>query len=129
MAVLIEDLPVPGYDSAPAFSLGPQFLDLGKCMDRVTKEDRPVEFPVEDRQECQGIDAWRLTHQTRCDGKSKETVCHWPSEGVAVGGRMVDVERIEISGESGEQDDIRFGYGSSWALPLIANDEIIKEPN
>ena len=39
---------------------------------------------------------------------------------------MIDMQRVEISRKSGEQDDIRFGDGSPWAFPLIADDEIIK---
>ena len=39
---------------------------------------------------------------------------------------MIDVERIEISGEPGEQDDIRFRHRPSWALPLVADDQIVE---
>jgi hypothetical protein len=39
---------------------------------------------------------------------------------------MVDMEGVEVSGESGEQDHIRFRHGPSRAFPLIADDKIIK---
>ena len=47
-------------------------------------------------------------------------------KGPAWRGRMIDMQRIEVSRQTGEEDDIGFRHGSSWALPLIADHEIIE---
>jgi len=54
---------------------------------------------------------------------------HGPPEKAVVGGGMIDMKRIEVSRESGEEDNIGFRYSPSWALPLIADDEIIERPD
>jgi hypothetical protein len=51
---------------------------------------------------------------------------HGPPEGIALGGRMIDMKRIEITRQSSEEDDIGFRHGPSWALPLITDHEIIE---
>jgi hypothetical protein len=85
-----------------------------------------MKLPIEDGKERQGIDPRSLTHQTRRDCQTKQTMSHRLPERVAFRGGMVDVQRVEVSGESGEQDDIGFRHGPPWALPFIADDKIIE---
>ncbi len=54
---------------------------------------------------------------------------HRSAERVGFRCGMVDVERVEVSGESGEQDNIGFRNRPPWALPLIADDKIIEKPD
>ena len=82
-----------------------------------------MKLPLEDGEKCEGVDPRCLAHQTGGDRQTEQPMSHRPAEWVVLGRRMIDMERIEISRESGEQDDIRFGHGSSRALPLIADDE------
>ena len=42
------------------------------------------------------------------------------------GGGVVDMEGVKVTRKSGEQDHVRFGHGSSRALPLIANHKVVK---
>ena len=42
---------------------------------------------------------------------------------------VIDMDRVEISREAREQDDIRLRHGPSRTLPFIADDEIIKRPD
>ena len=51
---------------------------------------------------------------------------HGPAEGIALSGRMVDMERIKIARQSREEDNIGFRHGPSWAFPLITDHEIIE---
>jgi hypothetical protein len=39
---------------------------------------------------------------------------------------VVHMDWVKISGESREQDDIRLGHRPAGALPLIADDEVVK---
>ena len=39
---------------------------------------------------------------------------------------MIDVQGIEVSRQTGEEDDIGFRHGPSWALPLVTDHEIIE---
>jgi len=129
VAVLIQNPPVP-RDNAPAsFGLRLQQFNFGYGMDRIAEDDGTMKFPFEDRHECQGVNARSLAHQSRGNGQAEETVCDGPSEGVAPGGRMVDMQRIEVSRQAGEEHDIGFRHCSSWALPFITDDEIIKRAN
>jgi hypothetical protein len=36
------------------------------------------------------------------------------------------MERVVVSGESGEPDNIRFRHRPSWGLPLVADDKIFE---
>lgn len=54
---------------------------------------------------------------------------HGPAEGIGLGGRVIDMQWVIISRETGEEDDVRFRYGSSRALPFVTNGEIIKRPD
>ena len=118
---------MPGDDSAPALGLGKQRLDLRERMDRITEDDRAMKLPLKDGEKCDGVDA-------RCLAASSPVAMARPSSPWATGrpktaatGRgMIDMQRIEISGEAREQDDIGFGDGSPWAFPLVADQEIIK---
>jgi hypothetical protein len=61
-----------------------------------------MKLPFQNGEECEGIDPRSLAHQTRGNRKTEETMSHRPAERVAFGGGMVDVEGVEIPGESGE---------------------------
>jgi len=95
-------------------------------MDRITENDWAVKLPFQNGQECESVDARSLTHQSGCDGQTKQSVSHRPPEGAVQSGRMIDMERIEVSRQTGEDDDIGLRYGPTWALPLIADHEIVE---
>ena len=50
----------------------------------------------------------------------------WATERAAPGELVVDVDRVEIAGKTGEVDDIGLGDRASWAFPLVADDQVIK---
>ena len=49
-----------------------------------------------------------------------------PTERAAFGRDVIHVDWVKISRESREQDDIRLSDRPTRALPLIADDEVIK---
>jgi hypothetical protein len=49
-----------------------------------------------------------------------------PAKRAQFGRGVIHVDRVKISGESREQDNIRLSDGPPRALPLIADDEVIK---
>jgi hypothetical protein len=51
---------MPGDDASPAAGTRFQRLDRRHDMDRVSKEDRTVEFPFQDGQERERVDSRRL---------------------------------------------------------------------
>ena len=95
-------------------------------MDGIPKNDWPMEFPFEDGQKCEGIDARRLAEETGGDGQAKQSMSHWPAKGTALGGRMIDMQRIIISRQTREENNIGFRHGPSWALPFVPDHEIIE---
>ena len=126
LSILIEDSAVPGDDASSAVGVRLQCLYCRESVDRIAEDDRAMEFPFEDGQKRESVDARSLAHQAGGDRQTEKSMSHRPAERVVLRGRMIHMERIEISGESREQDDIRFGDGSSRALPLIADHEIIE---
>jgi hypothetical protein len=126
LSCLIDDAPVPGYDTAPAAGVWAQCLDLGQSLDCIPEENRTMEFPFENGEKRECVDPRSLTRQTRSNRQTQQTMSYRPTKRVAFRGGMVNMEGVEISGQSGEQDNIRFGHSSSWALPLIADNKIIK---
>ena len=129
VSILIQNFSVPGDDASPAFGLRLQRLDGGQGVNRITEKDWPVKLPFENRQKREGVDAWRLAHQAGGNGQTKQPMSHGPAEGIALGGRMIDMERIKISRQTGEENDVGFRHGPSWAFPLITDHEIIKRPD
>jgi hypothetical protein len=126
MAVLIQNASQPGDDASPAASTGFQRQDLRHDVDRVSKGDRTMELPIEDRQKRQRIDSRRMTCKTCRDGQTEKPVGDRPAEGVADLRRMIYVERIEIAGETRKPHDVRLGHGPAWAFPLVTHDKIMK---
>ncbi len=49
-----------------------------------------------------------------------------PTERAAFGRDVIHVDRVKISGKSREQYDICLSHRPAWALPLIADDEVVK---
>jgi hypothetical protein len=117
---------MPGDDASPAAGTRFQRLDRRHDMDRVSKEDRTVEFPFQDGQERERVDSRRLASQTGGDGQTQQPVGDWAAEGVADLRRMIYVERIEIAREPCEAHNVRLGYGPARTFPLVAHDEIFK---
>jgi hypothetical protein len=39
---------------------------------------------------------------------------------------MIDMKRIEVSRQTGEEYNIRFRNGPTWALPLVTDHKIIE---
>jgi hypothetical protein len=85
-----------------------------------------MKFPFEDAQKRECVDSRRLAHEAGCNGQTEQSMRHRPAEGVVLGGRMIDMKGIKISRQSGEEDNIGFRDGSSRALPLIPDYEIIE---
>jgi hypothetical protein len=126
VSILIENFSMPGDDSSAASGLRLQRKYGGQGVNRVPKDDGAVKFPFENGQKRECVDTRRLAHQARGDRQAKQSMSHWPAERVALGRRMINMKRIEIARQSCEEDNISFGDGSPWALPLITDREIIK---
>ena len=126
VSILIQNFSVPRNDASPSSRLRLKRKNDGQGVNRVAKDDWPVKFPFEDRQKRQRVDTWRLAHKAGGDGQTKQSMSHGPAEGIASGGRMIDMERVKIARQSGEEDNIGFRHGPSWALPLITDHEIIE---
>jgi hypothetical protein len=126
VSILIQNFSVPCNDASPSSCLTLQRNNDRLGVDRVPKDDWSVEFPFEDCQERQGVDARSLAHEAGGDGQTKQSMSHRPAEGIASGGRMIDMKRVKIARQSGEEDNIGFRHGPSWALPLITDHEIIE---
>jgi hypothetical protein len=85
-----------------------------------------MELPFEDCQKGEGVDARSLAHQTSRDRQAEQSMSHGPAERIALSRRMIDMQWVIISRETGEEDDVCLGYGSSWALPLVTDRKIIE---
>jgi hypothetical protein len=95
-------------------------------VDCITEDDWPVKFPFEDGQERQRVDARSLTHQAGSDGQAEQSMSHGPPERVGLGGRMIEMKRIKVTGEPREQDNVRFRDRPARAFPLFADHEVIE---
>jgi hypothetical protein len=129
VSILIQDFSVPGNNASSSFGLRLQRLDDGESMNRITEDDWPMKLPFEDCQESEGVDARSLAHQTGGDGQAEQPMSHGPAERIILSRRVIDMQWVIISRETGEEDDVRFGNGASRALPLVADREIIKRPD
>ncbi len=125
-ALLVENSTIPGNFAAPAISAGFQGLNLRDTMERVAEDDRVMEFPFEDGQKRQSIDSRGLTHQTGGDRQTEKPMSDRPTKRAAFGQDVIHMDRVKISGEPREQNNIRLSHRSPRALPLIADDEVIK---
>jgi len=85
-----------------------------------------MEFPVDNGQKRQGVDARRMTCKASCNGETKQPMGHRSAEGVADLRRMIYVKWVEIARETCKPHDVRLGHGPARAFPLVTNDEIIK---
>jgi len=117
---------VPGHDASPAVGVRLQRLDPRESVDRIAEDDRALELPFEDGEKREGVDARSLAHQAGGDGKTKQSMGHWPPKRVVLRGKMIDVQRIEVPGETCEHHHIGFRHGPARTFPLIADHEIIK---
>jgi hypothetical protein len=126
VSILIENFSVPGDDASTSSGMRFQRKNGGQGVNCVSKDDWSVKSPFENGQERKGVDARRLAHEAGGNGQTKQAMSHGPAEGIALGGRMIDMKRIEIARQSGEQDDIGFRDSPAWALPLISDHEIIE---
>jgi hypothetical protein len=126
VAILIENSPMPRDNASASFGLRLQRKNGRHRVNGITKDDRTMKLPFEDGHECQCIDARCLTHQSRGDGQTEQPMGDGPSERVALGRRMIDMQRIEVTRETGKEDDIGFRDRSSWTLPFVTDDEVIE---
>lgn len=95
-------------------------------MDGIAEKDGLMEPPLQDRQECDGIQARGLAHQAGGDRQDEETMGDGPAEWTAFRRVMVDMDGVEITGNPGEQDDIRLSHGPSRTLPLVTDGQIVE---
>jgi len=126
VSILVENFSPPRDDPSPAFGLRLQRENGGYGVDRISENDWPMKLPFEDGQKCEGIDARCLAYQPGGDGQAKQSMSHRPAEGIALRGRMIDMQRVIISRQTGEENDIGFRHGPSWALPFVSDREIIE---
>src|SRR5262245_19266397 len=129
MSILVQELPMPGYDAPPAVSGWLERVDSRDPVNCVSKKDRAVEFPLEDRQKREGIDPRRMAHKARSNGEAEQAMSDGASERTAVRRGVVNVDRIEVSGEAGEQDDLGLCNRAARALPFVTHSEIIERPD
>jgi hypothetical protein len=52
-----------------------------------------------------------------------------PAKRIILSGRVIDMQRVIISRQTGEQNDIRFRHSPARAFPLVAYREFIKRPD
>ena len=67
-----------------------------------------------------------LADQAGGDRHAEQSMGDRPAERAALARGMVDVQRIEVPGQTREQDNIRFRDGPSRALPFVADRKIIE---
>lgn len=125
-SILIEHTPLPGNEATPSVGLRLERFNLGNGVDRITKRDGTEESPVQDRQKRHGVDSRRLGDQTGGDRHAEQAMRDGPAEWSVLAGLVVDMQRIEVSGEPRENDDIGFGNRSAGAFPFIPDGKIIK---
>jgi hypothetical protein len=125
-AFLVENPAIPGDFTAPAIAAGLQGLDPRNGVERISKDDRVMEFPFENSQERKGIDPRCLAHQAGGDRQTEKPMSDRPTERAAFGRGVIHVNRVEISGDPREHDDIRLSHRPARTLPLIADDEVVK---
>jgi hypothetical protein len=125
-ALLVENSAIPGDFAAPAISAGFQNLDPRDRMERVAEDDRVMEFPFEDGQKRQCIDSRGLAHQAGGDRQTEKPMSDRPTKRAAFGRDVIHVDRVKISGESREQNNVCLSHRPARALPLIADDEVVK---
>ncbi len=119
--ILIQNPAAPGYHSAPASGARFERFDTRDDVNGVAEHDREVERPLEDPEECQGVDPGCMTGQTGYDRQAEQSVRNRLAEGMAPGGLVVHVERVEVAGKAGEGNDIGLGHSPVWAFPFVAN--------
>ena len=125
-ALLVENPSIPSDFTAPTIPAGLQCLDSRDGVERVSKHDRMVKFPLEDRQERHRIDSWGLAHQSGGNRQTKKSVRDRPTKRTVLRGGVVHMDWIKIPGYSREKDNIRLSHRPSRTLPLIADDEVVK---
>ena len=129
LAVLVQDLTMPGDDAATASGLGLQGFHPGNHLEGVAEDDREEESPFQDRQECQGIDPRGIADQPRGDGQTEQAMGNRSSERTLFRELVVAVERVEVARQSGEEDHVGFRDGPARTLPFVAQDQIIQGKN
>ena len=85
-----------------------------------------MEFPFEDRQECEGVHARAWLIRPEAIARPRSPWATGRPNGPLLRRMMIHVERIEVAGKPGEQDDIRLGDRPSRAFPLVADDQIVE---
>ena len=73
-----------------------------------------------------GVDSRHLTDQAGGDRHAEQSMGDGPAERPALARRVVDMQRIEVPGKTGEQNDIRFRDSPAWAFPLIPDHKIVE---
>jgi hypothetical protein len=125
-SVLIEDAPTPRNNAATSVGMRLERLDLGNGVDRVAKDNRTEESPFQNRQKRHGIDPRCLAAKPRGDRHPEQSVRDGPPEWAALTESMVDMQRIEVSRQPGENDDVRFRDSPSRAFPFLADHKFVK---
>jgi hypothetical protein len=125
-SILIENAPNPGNNAATSVGMRLERLDLGNGVDRVAKDNRTEESPFQNRQKRHGIDPRCLADKSRGDRHAEQSVRDGPAEWAALTEGMVDMQRIEVSRQPGENDDIRFRDSPSRAFPFLADHKFVE---
>jgi hypothetical protein len=104
-------------------------FDLRNSVYRITERNRPKESPLKNCQERHGIDPSGLADQSGGDRHSQQSMGHGLAERAAIAERMVDMQRVEVPGEPGEQNDIRFGNSPARTFPFVSHSQIVECPD
>ncbi len=123
---MVQDTSIPGDNPAPASGLSLQCLHGGKGMDRITEDDWAMKLPFENGQKCERVDAGRVADQPGGNRQAQQAMGDRSSERAVPSGGLIDVQWVEVSGQTGEKDDIGFRDGPSRTLPLITNGQVVK---
>ena len=129
LAVLVDNLTMPGDDAATASRLGLQRFHSGNDLEGVAEDDREQKSPFQDGQECEGVDSRRIADQARGDGQNQQAMGNRSSERTLFRELVIAVERVEVSRQSSEEDHVGFRDGSARTLPFVAYHQIVQGEN
>lgn len=124
--LLIEELAAPD-DTSAATSLRRHFSHLIAHAERITDVDRLKELPLLDRQKCHRLNNGPMAGGAGGPGEPEKSMGHGALKRHALGRFMIDVERVEVAGVTGEIDNVGFSNRSSVTFPAIANGKVVKE--
>jgi hypothetical protein len=120
LASLIHEFAVPRHLTASSTTRSRRD-DARFRVDGVADVDRLLELPIFDPEEGNGVNVRSVRTKSGEIGESEEPVSNWSTERTPCRRFVIDVQRIEITGQTGKVNDVSFGDGASLAFPAVTN--------